>query len=299
VYPDRPVVTGEAVALDIRLAGIGSRGIATLIDLAIEFALLFILLIGTAVLEAFTTTDAADAVALVIFVGVLLGYPVGLETLWRGQTVGKKVMGLRVVRDDGGPIRFRHALVRGLAGVVFEKPMLVMLPALASMSISSRHKRFGDLMAGTVVLQQRAPGQIDAQIHMPPQLAGWAAGLDLSGVDDRFALRIRQFVTRAHELNDASRATLEHQLCTEIGQRVTSPPPGTPPWALLTAVLAERRRRAFIHAAPPTRDAAPPGPGPAQPASVRGAPGPQNPASAASPATPPLPESTTGFVAPS
>jgi uncharacterized RDD family membrane protein YckC len=288
VYPDQPVVTGEAVALDLRHAGIGSRGIATLIDLAIEYAALLLLFFVVAFLGAVTSVngDALAALAIVVVVGVLLGYPVILETLWSGQTIGKKVMGLRVVRDDGGPIRFRHAFVRGIVGVILEKPTFVTIPALISMSVTKQHKRVGDLMAGTVVLQQRVPGQIDAPVEMPPPLANWAASLDLASVDDGLAMRLRQFLGRAHGLTADTRAALEQQLCAEVVARVGPPPAGTPPWALLAAVLAERRRRAFNHYAGP------------QPAVQ---PVPQAQASPAATEVPPAeaPASTTGFVAPS
>ena len=106
-----------------------------------------------------------------------------METLWRGRTLGKAAMGLRVVRDDGGPIRFRHAFVRGLVGVVLDKPGITYgLGALIPMHRDEHgKKRLGDMAAGTIVLQERVPAQLDAPVAMPPPLAGWAAGLDLAG----------------------------------------------------------------------------------------------------------------------
>ena len=60
---------------------------------------------------------------------VFAGYPILMEWLTRGRTLGKIWLGLRVVRDDGGPIGFRQALVRGLAGLLIEKPGLL-VPAV-------------------------------------------------------------------------------------------------------------------------------------------------------------------------
>ena len=108
-----PIVTGEAVAVSLRPAGIGSRGIALVIDQAAQIALLLLLVWAATSIGNAADTAAAAALILTLFVGVVLGYPVGFETLWRGRTPGKAAMGLRVVRDDGGPIRFRHAFVRG------------------------------------------------------------------------------------------------------------------------------------------------------------------------------------------
>jgi hypothetical protein len=186
---------------------------------------------------------------------IVLGYPVATETLWRGRTLGKAAMGLRVVRDDGGPIRFRHAFVRGIVGLVVDRPGITYgLGALIPMVATGRRKRLGDMAAGTMVLQERVPGNLDAPVMMPPPLAGWAAGLDLNGVDDALALRIRHFLARAPQLLPEARAGLEHELVTEVIRRVGQPPAGAPGWAVLTGILAERRRRAFVASQPPARE---------------------------------------------
>jgi uncharacterized RDD family membrane protein YckC len=246
VHPDEQVVTGEAVALELRLAGVGSRGIAALIDIVISTAVEIVLIVAVFVLGPGGNGAAIDTALIVVVVGCTLGYPVGFETLWRGRTPGKAWMGLRVVRDDGGPIRFRHAFVRGLVGVFIDKPGITQgLGALIPMLAGSRKKRLGDLAAGTVVLQERVPGRVDVQVAMPPQLAGWAASLDLSAFDDTLALRIRQFLGRAQQFTPHARTLHEHHLANEVVAKVGAPPPHTPGWAVLCAVLAERRRRAF------------------------------------------------------
>jgi uncharacterized RDD family membrane protein YckC len=253
VHPDRQVVTGEAVAVELRLAGVGSRGVAALNDIAIVTVTELLLFLLILVIGPGSNISSLLTVVIVTEVLVGVGYPVLMETLWRGRTLGKAVMGLRVVRDDGGPIRFRHAFVRGLAGVVLEKPGITDgVLALICIAAGSRKKRVGDLLAGTIVLQERVPARLEAPIAMPPPLTGWAASLDLSGVDDALALRMRQFLGRASQFTPDARATLEHQLASEVVLRVGQPPPQTPGWAILMAVLAERRRRAFAATPPPT-----------------------------------------------
>ena len=110
------LVTGEAVVLELRLAKLASRLLSLLIDLVAQFALLIIgsLIIGG--LASSVDEAAAAAIVLVFYFSVIIGYPATFETLTRGRTLGKMALGLRVVRDDGGSIRFRHALVRDLAG---------------------------------------------------------------------------------------------------------------------------------------------------------------------------------------
>jgi len=233
------VVTGEAVRLDVRLAHWPSRLLAKLIDTAIQYVALFILILTLGRIATGSDPALEAAVVISIFVAVFVGYNVALETLWRGRTVGKAALGIRVVRDDGGPVRFRHALVRGIMW-----PLEGWGPALLASIISKRGKRFGDMLAGTIVVQERIPGGTAMPTQMPPPLAWWATTLDLSRFGDDIALACRQFLARQHELNPASRDAMGGQLVAAVMACTTPPPPpGTPGWAYLSAVLAERRRR--------------------------------------------------------
>lgn len=239
-----PLVGGEAVPIDLRVARIGSRAIAATIDIVLE--LLALGFLSSLVLNL-TNLDSAAQQALVVTLAVvvLLGYPVLMETVWSGRTLGKAAMGLRAARDDGGPLRFRHSLVRGLLGLFVEKPgiSLGLVAILCSLS-SARGKRLGDVLAGTVVLQVRLPASGAYLPPMPPPLAGWATTLDLSRLNDTLALQCRQFLGRAGQLSDAARELLGGALVASVQSVVTPPaPPATPGWAYLSAVLAERRRR--------------------------------------------------------
>lgn len=112
------LVTGEAVALDLRVARLASRGCAILLDLLFQAVLLNVLLYVT-LMTSLVADDAWTAgLTILVVAAVFVGYPCLFETLTRGRTLGKMALGLRVVADDGGPIRFRQALLRALAGVV-------------------------------------------------------------------------------------------------------------------------------------------------------------------------------------
>jgi uncharacterized RDD family membrane protein YckC len=245
------VITGEAVEVELPLARLGTRTIALLIDILVQFTLGLIL--AWAITVLFVSFRADQAIAAAAFVGlvvlVFLIWPVTFETLSRGRSPGKFAMGLRVVRDDGGPIRFRHALVRGLVSLVIEWPGLL-APGVSLVAgawillLSPRAKRIGDLAAGTIVLQERIPGRGRYVAAMPPALAPWAASLDLTGVNDDLALTVRQFLSRAHELLPGPRAAIGQQLAEEVLAAISPPPPpGTSGWWFLAAVIAERRRR--------------------------------------------------------
>ena len=249
------LVSGEAVEFDIRFARLGSRTLALLIDIMAQLGLAFLLWVAfSIVVGIFGSFGAADqalvfALLTILLVLVFIGYPAVLETLTGGRTLGKLAMGLRVVRDDGGPIRFRHALTRALVATALEWPGLLLVPVtwLASlwiMLVNPQGKRLGDLMAGTIVIHERTPASWGWVPAMPPPLAGWAQMLDLTGLDDELALAVRHYLARNREIREPARSRLGFSLASEVATATTPPAPaGTPGWAYLAAVLAERNRR--------------------------------------------------------
>jgi uncharacterized RDD family membrane protein YckC len=254
VQPEPDLVTGDAVVLELHTATVASRSLAFALDVALQAA--FLLILGL-LLSAVDVLDGAltTVVVLVVVVLVLVGYPVIFETLSRGRSLGKLALGLRVVRDDGGPIRFRQALTRGLAGFFVDFWALGFFGAVAMIVslCSDRGKRVGDLLAGTVVIRERVPAGRVAPIEMPPPLAGWAAQLDLSGLPAELAMAARQYLGRYGQLSDGAREHLGTRLAGEIAERLAAPvPPGVPAWAYLSAVLAERRAREQARVPGPT-----------------------------------------------
>jgi uncharacterized RDD family membrane protein YckC len=256
------LISGDAVELDVRVARLGSRALSRLIDLAVQVVLGVVLSILTGIVLTsvgpFSDEALAGALIVVDLVLVLIGYPVLLESLTGGRTVGKLALGLRVIRDDGGPVRFRHALTRALIGVAIEFPALgmVVLPPLGwlislwTMLVNPHGKRLGDLAAGTVVIHDRTPETWGWVPAMPPNLVGWAALLDLTGLDDDLALAVRHYLARNRRLREPARSRLGYALASEVAAGTTPPaPPGTPGWAYLAAVLAERNRRAALRLA--------------------------------------------------
>ena len=244
-------VTGEAVALDLRLAQFPSRTLALALDLLIQGAALVLLaLLGSVVL---TSSDSAvvAGVSLVGVVGILVGMPTVIETLTRGRSVGKIAAGLRVVRDDGGPVRFRHAFVRALFMIV-DFWLFFGAVGLITSLVSTKGKRLGDHFAGTVVIRERVPAAAALRMQtysMPPGLESWASSLDLTRLPDVTVMQTRQFLSRASTIDLGIRATMGLQLAAEISSYVAPPaPPGTPPEVYLTAVLTERMRRATSRA---------------------------------------------------
>ncbi|GJF23315.1 MULTISPECIES: RDD family protein [Streptomyces] len=244
------LVTGEAVALELRPARLPSRALAVLLDLAVAVAAY---VVGTVALVASTSSldmAAQTALSLAVFVLVLVGGPIAVETLSHGRSLGKMACGLRVVRDDGGPIRFRHALVRGLIGVVEILLTLGVVACIASL-VSARGRRVGDVFAGTLVVRERVPAAPTGFLPPPPPwLAGRFSELDLSAVPDGLWLAVRQYLARMGQLDPQVGWTMAERLASDVATRTGAPAPqGVPPAAYLAAVLQERQareaRRAF------------------------------------------------------
>ena len=190
------------------------------------------------------TSDAVgQTVVILMVVGVTVGVPTVVETVTRGRTLGKLALGLRVVRDDGGPITARHALTRALVGWP-EVYLLGGAGALVSSLISPRAKRLGDMAAGTYVVSQRASMRLLPPPVMPPPLAQWAAGADLAALPPGLAIAVRQFLGRAAGLTPASRHELGQSLLRSVLPHVSpAPPAGVHAEYVLAAVIADRRRR--------------------------------------------------------
>ena len=235
------LVTGEAVALDLPAAGLGTRIASGLIDVTATFLLLIVLII-TLTIAAVQTDQALVQVAMLLsIIAALVVFPTTIETLTRGRSLGKLALGLRTVRDDAGPISFHHSLVRALVGVV-EIYLFLGSPAFFSALLSSRGKRLGDYAAGTYVVRERIRLTLPPPTRMPPQLAHWAANADLAALPVGLALAVRQFLGR--QIDPVTRADLGGRLAAAVSEYVApAPPPGTPPEAFLAAVIAARRDR--------------------------------------------------------
>ncbi|MFD3536512.1 RDD family protein [Streptomyces sp. NPDC058664] len=254
------LVTGDAVVLGLEPARLPSRALAVLIDLVVVWAAYLLIMLGLAVATASLDEAAVTAVSIASFLLILVGAPIAVETLSHGRSLGKMACGLRVVRDDGGPIRFRHALVRGAMGVV-EILMTFGVVACVASLVSERGRRLGDVFAGTLVVRERIPAAARVSAVPPPApwLVGRFAGLDLSAVPETLWLEIRQYLTRARELDPVVGRELAERLADELVARTGAPPPpGVPADAYLAGVVAERQARDARRALAPSSEAGPP-----------------------------------------
>ncbi|MEU6058720.1 RDD family protein [Streptomyces sp. NPDC047097] len=244
------VVTGDAVVLGLQPARLPSRALALAIDLVVVWSAYLLISLGLALATASLDEAAVMAVSIAAFLLVLVGGPIAVETLSHGRSLGKLACGLRVVRDDGGPIRFRHALVRGAMGVVELLMTFGVVACIASL-MSERGRRVGDVFAGTLVVRERIPaGRRTAPPPPVPWLAGRLGQLDLSAVPDELWLAVRQYLSRAGQLDPQVGRAIAERLADDLVARTGTPPPaGMPASVYLAGVVQERQardaRRAF------------------------------------------------------
>ena len=237
------IITGEAVVLELRPASFAARALGLLLDMALSIILLVVILFGVAAAGEDLDDAAMRALVVASVVFCLVIVPVAVETLSRGLSLGKLAAGLRVVREDGGAIRFRHALIRGLTGFL-EIYLTFGGLAIAVALFNDRSRRLGDLMAGTYAIRSRVPVEEYPPVLVPPRLRSWASAADIGRIPDATARRASQFIRQAHRMAPLSRAGMAESIATELSAHVAPPPPaGTSPDDYLAAVVAERRNR--------------------------------------------------------
>jgi len=244
------IVTPEAVRLDFEEASIGSRCLALLLDLVLQFTVLFVVLLAGAALagefgEGLPEWVAIVLVLLLVFL-VLWGYPVAMETLWRGRTIGKAALGLRVVTTEGAPVRFRHAAIRAALSVV-DLWLTGGGAAVVSILATSRQQRLGDLVAGTLVLRERtaAGGATPVRFVVPPGAEGYAATVDASGMTADDYATVRTFLLRAGSLAPDARARVGTDLARRTAAKLAHVPPASvTPELFLTVAAARYQQRA-------------------------------------------------------
>lgn len=206
------VATPERVAVELPIAGVGSRAIAYLIDVGLLF------LVGIALYFAFTflvpdpvnavlgLSRAVKIVGAVILFGALWIYWTVFEVLWHGQTIGKRLVKIRVVRLDGSPVTAVDSAIRNLLRLVDFFPACYPV-GLVTMLFDPKHRRVGDLVAGTVLVREEA---IDLSRFETTAPAGQAlSNVDLDVVTD--------FLRRFDTLEPAARQSLGRQLLARLG----------------------------------------------------------------------------------
>src|SRR5712691_13282 len=225
------VLTPERVSLQYDIAGIGSRGAAAIVDTVIQFVSVTVLAFGAfaagVVGALFGISGSAlgslmlGLFALTVFI-VMAGYYMLFEIVWNGQTPGKRLLGVRVMRENGYPIRPVDSVVRNLVRIVDWLPGMYGVGVL-TMLLNKRSKRLGDFASGTIVVREGSRGA--GALLMPSVESAESLGVRLSSAD---ATLVRDFLVRRASLDPHARADLAARLSTVLAQRYSLTLEGEP-----------------------------------------------------------------------
>ena len=242
-YAREEQVIGEAVAVELPVASVIARVASRLIDLVVMALIFFVLGLAATLASVDLSGAVQRTAALLCLIAVVVVFPATMETLTRGKSVGRYVLGLRIVRDDGGPVTGRQALLRALTALV-EFTVSLGGPSLICAVVTQRVKRIGDLAAGTYAISERHTVRLPPAPQAHPVLAAWARQADIAVLPTGLALSTRQFLARSTTFTPQARDQIGRQLLADTLRFVSpAPPPGWHPEYVLAAVLADRRRR--------------------------------------------------------
>jgi uncharacterized RDD family membrane protein YckC len=220
--PDLIVATPERVAFEYTAAGPGSRFVAQLLDLLILALVIVVVVAAASAFGYLTGQDTlATLIGLLLAFVIVVGYFWTLEAVWSGKTIGKKVMGVRVVGDQGEPITFAAASIRNLVRIVDFLPFFYGI-GLVVLFANGRGKRLGDLAAGTIVVRDREAVSLrDLTAPAAEEALASAPELDepaLRRLEPNLRAFVRAYAGRRHQLSERQRRLLADQIGPALGR---------------------------------------------------------------------------------
>jgi uncharacterized RDD family membrane protein YckC len=218
--------TPELIALELPLAGIGSRFMALVVDTLLQgllYALLGVLAwLGLRWLAGPLRLLGAFAPAVLLFAAfcVYWGYFAVFETLWKGQTPGKRLAGIRVIKDSGRSIGAVDAVGRNLLRAIDGLPGFYGV-GLVSMIVSRQSRRLGDYVAGTVVVHDKTTLEVRPYVESRPAQAGFLAGANRITPEE--LLLVETYLQRRYDYDLAVRTQTADTIAERIRARLDLP----------------------------------------------------------------------------
>ena|ERR1700704_3913883 len=243
-FEDRlSIATPEGVDLELTLAGVGSRFTSALLDYLIQLLILIALALVLGLGVGLKANQSGWASAIWVLLGFLLfvGYDVAFEVLASGRTPGKRLTGLRVVLENGGPVTFPASAVRNVLRLIDLLPGTYLV-GIASILVSSRNQRLGDHAAGTLVVRDRKV------MPAEPVLRSYRSGVtapawDTSGIGADELNAVRSFLARRDSLTANARAQLAAELTARLRPKVGGGIGNEPPELFLERLAAAKAHR--------------------------------------------------------
>jgi len=237
------VGTPENVELSFTPAGLATRFLAAAIDSIIIGVALMILLVFTVAIYFSSdalgqvVTTALVAIMVLLIFALFFGYYIVFETVWSGQSPGKRLLGLRVIRDDGLPLNFTASVARNLVRLVDILPSAYVFGVVA-MFLNKRWKRLGDMAAGTlVVLDRAAPAPTPMRFSTLDELQMAPFELLRPLTAEEYDLG-REYLIRYYTLSEEARESVGRSLAEIYEARTGVERGAAEPWRYINAVLS-------------------------------------------------------------
>jgi uncharacterized RDD family membrane protein YckC len=249
LFDKHTIETPEQLRLDFPVAGIGSRFLALAIDTLIQLAAVIIGGIGFGLILSISRPASLRssqiwivAAAAFAFFLVFFGYFAIFEILWNGQTPGKRIIGIRVIKDSGRPLTAAESIGRNLLRIVDQMPGFYALGMIVAL-LNTRNQRLGDLVAGSLVVRESSSGAARPVWHASrtqPAHTHPAAGASALSLDD--LTLIDTFLNRRDDLTPLVRSQMAARIVDQLKARVAfQQHPGVTDEALLERLAYERR----------------------------------------------------------
>lgn len=257
VYADDKLIidTPEQIPLEFVLAGVGSRALALMLDTLIMVLVFLVVGVIGAIfaggLSSYWSGASTWATAIFVLFFFLLqwGYFAISETLMKGQTFGKRLLDLRVIKDSGAPITAYDAIGRNLLRVVdsfpFFFPFAFYGVGILAAMFNKQNKRLGDMVVGTVVVHERPLAEMQPVWTLPSSVAASeppASVYNISRLTVEELQLIEAFLQRRYELPPQLRIQTAFQIAARVSRTLEIPQEGRPDPETLLEILARERR---------------------------------------------------------
>jgi uncharacterized RDD family membrane protein YckC len=226
--PDKLTIeTPEQIPLEFPLAGIGSRFLAIALDTLIQAVAFFVVFFSAGLILPTVTrwtprawTWVAAAIILSLFV-LYSGYYALFEIFWNGQTPGKRLVRIRVIGDSGRPISPYEAIGRNLLRIVDQLPGFYVV-GIISVFLTPQNKRLGDIVAGTVVVHEKA--MLEAQPEFGTAAGARPASPQALQISSEELELIERFLQRRYDLSPEVRRQSAEHIAARVRARLGAAP---------------------------------------------------------------------------
>jgi len=212
--------TPEQIALELPLAGIGSRFLAMAIDTLIQFGLylvagiVFFLILGLGASVLWYVPGAmGPAIGIFVLFAIYWGYFAIFEIVWKGQTPGKRFAGIRVIKESGRPINAYEAIGRNLMRAVDGLPGIYGV-GLVCMMLNQQSRRLGDFVAGTVVVHEKPTEEVRPTWNTATGSEAGSGGMGQVTAEE--LVLIETYLSRRFELDPEVRLRTAIQIAERI-----------------------------------------------------------------------------------